>query len=65
MGLLKRNGNASEEYRRIERHGSINGEHPQNRKEWSKKFEGLWLVEFFGILRFAQDDSRNKNKGKG
>jgi hypothetical protein len=49
----------------LERGVRINGEHPQNRKEWSKKFEGLWLVKFFGILRFAQDDSRNKNNGKG
>jgi len=37
---------------------------PATEMGWVEIVEGLWLMEFFGILRFAQDDSRNKNDGK-
>jgi hypothetical protein len=42
---------------------------PATEMGWVEIVEGLWLMEFFGILPLrqaqGQDDSRNKNDGKG
>jgi hypothetical protein len=29
---------------------------------WVERFEWFWLIEFFGVLRCAQDDGRNRQR---
>jgi hypothetical protein len=36
-----------------------NRQRQRRRRVWIEKYRWFGLVEFFGVLRFAQDDSRN------
>jgi hypothetical protein len=42
--------------------GNRNRQRQRAEKVRVERYEGFWLVEFFGILRCAQDDGKNRQR---